>query len=64
MIGLLISLIVFCIVAGLIYYLLTMLPLPEPFKAVVMAAFIIICILVLLGWLFGSVPLPRLYLHG
>jgi len=58
MIGLLVMLIVFCIVAGLIYYLLQLLPLPPPFKNVIMIAFILICILLLLGWLFGGVDLP------
>lgn len=60
MISLLITLIVFCIIAGLVYYLLGLLPLPPPFKNVIMIAFICICILVLLGWLFGGVELPRL----
>jgi len=58
MISLLIALIVFCIVAGLIYYLLQLLPLTAPFKNVILIAFILICILVLLGWLFGGLDLP------
>lgn len=45
----LISLLVFVIVMGLIYWLLTMLPLPEPFKKVALVIFIIICILILLN---------------
>lgn len=60
MISLLITIIVFCIIAGLIYYLLQLLPLAQPFKNVIMIAFILICILVLLGWLFGGVDMPRL----
>jgi hypothetical protein len=58
MINLLILLIVFCIVAGLIYYLLTLLPLPQPFKNVIMIAFILILILVLLGFVFGGINVP------
>lgn len=60
MIGALVTLIVFCVIAGLIYYLLGLLPLPEPFKNIVIIAFICICILVLLGWLFGGIDLPRM----
>ncbi len=60
MISLLITLIVFCIVAGLIYWLLTMLPLPEPFKMIVMCAFILILILLLIGFLFGGIEMPHL----
>lgn len=58
MISLLITLIIFCIVAGLIYWLLTMLPLPDPFKTIIMVAFILILILVLLGYFFGGLDLP------
>lgn len=60
MIGALVTLIVFCVIAGLIYYLLGLLPLPEPFKQIVIIAFICICIVVLLGWLFGGIELPRM----
>lgn len=60
MISLLVTIIVFCIVAGLIYYLLQLLPLPAPFKNVIMIAFILICILLLLGFLFGGLDMPRM----
>lgn len=49
MIGLLINLIIWAVVMGLIYWLLSMLPIPEPFKKFVMVLFILICILILLG---------------
>lgn len=49
LIGLLINLLIWGIVLGLIYWLLTMLPIPEPFKKFVLVLFILICILVLLG---------------
>jgi len=55
----LIDLIIFAVVAGLIYWLLTLLPIPEPFKNVVMVAFILICIVWLLGVMFGSFPAPH-----
>ena len=51
----LISLLVFALVAGLIYWLLTLLPIPDPFKRVVLVVFIIICIIYLLAYF---VPLP------
>lgn len=64
MISLLITIIIFCIIAGLIYYLLQLLPLPQPFKNIVMIAFILICILVLLSWLFGGVEFPAIRRFG
>jgi len=42
-------LLVVIIVLGLIYWLITMLPLPAPFKTIAIVIFIIICILVLLS---------------
>ena len=47
----LIQLLVFALVAGLIYWLLTMLPIPDPFKKVVLIIFIVICVIYLLGFL-------------
>ena len=54
----LISLLIFCIVAGLIYYLLTLLPIPDPFKKAVLVIFIVICILWLVSYagVFGPGP--------
>jgi heme A synthase len=51
----LISLLVFVIVAGLIWWLLSMLPIPDPFKKVVLVIFIVICIIYLLGFV-GYMP--------
>lgn len=56
MIETLISLIIVCIVFGLIYYLVTLLPIPAPFKRIIDIAFILIAILLLLGYLGGYVP--------
>jgi hypothetical protein len=47
----LIQLLVFALVAGLIYYLLTLLPLPDPFKKAVLIIFIVICVIYLIGFL-------------
>jgi hypothetical protein len=55
--GFLIQLLVFVIVAGLIYWLLTLLPIPEPFKNIVMVIFIVICIVWLIGTLTGGFPM-------
>ena len=59
MIDMLIYLIVLCIVGGLIYYLITMLPLPDPFKRIIMIAMILIFILILLSMFMGGISLPR-----
>ncbi|MGF6641818.1 hypothetical protein [Paraburkholderia sp. MM6662-R1] len=48
----LISLLVAVLILGLLYYLITMLPLPAPFALVARVIFIVICILVLL-WYFA-----------
>jgi hypothetical protein len=55
----LVDLLIIALVAGLIYWLLTLLPIPQPFKNVVMAIFIVICIIWLLGAAFGSFPTPH-----
>lgn len=63
MIDLLITVIVFCIIGGLLYYLVSLLPLPAPFPQVIRVCVILICVLLLLGILFGGVPLPALNLR-
>jgi hypothetical protein len=55
----LISILIFIIVLGLIYYLVTLLPLPAPFKQIALIVVIIIAIL----WLIGGVGGPWLYPH-
>jgi hypothetical protein len=54
----LISLLVAVIVIGLLYYCVTLLPLPEPFKKIATVIFILIVIVWLLGFagMFGSAP--------
>jgi hypothetical protein len=54
----LISLLVLVIVFGLVYYLITLLPLPAPFKNVALIILILIAIILLLGYS-GLVPLRR-----
>jgi len=63
MINLLITIIILAIVAGLLYWLVGMLPLPEPFAQIVKVAVILICILVILGVVFGGINIPVLNLR-
>ncbi len=56
MIDALIYLIVLMVVGGLIYWLITLLPLPQPFKQIIMVAFVLIAILLVLGVFFGGIP--------
>jgi hypothetical protein len=49
----LISLLVAVIIMGLIYYCITLLPIPQPFKNIVVVIFILICIIWLVGYLPG-----------
>jgi hypothetical protein len=47
------------IVLGLIYWIITILPIPEPFKKIVLVIIAVICLLYLLSLLFGMAgPLP------
>ena len=54
MIDALIWLIVLCVVGGLVYWLITLLPLPPPFKQIILVAFVLIAILMVLGTFFGG----------
>lgn len=60
---LLVTIIIFAIVAGLVYWLVLQLPLPEPFAMIVRVAVILICILLLLGMVTGGVALPHFRLR-
>lgn len=55
MVGMLIQLLVLCLIFGIIYWVLTLLPLPEPFKMIALVIFALIVILVLLGMI-GVIP--------
>lgn len=59
MIDLLVTILVFAIVAGLLYWLVSMLPIPEPFGTIIKVCAVLICILVVLGFAFGGVDMPR-----
>jgi hypothetical protein len=59
MIELLIYIVVLCLIFGLIYYAITLMPLPDPFKNIAMIVILLVFILVLLGIIFGGVNLPK-----
>lgn len=50
----LIQLIIICLVMGLVFYLLQMLPIAEPFKTIVLVASIVVAIIYLLRFLPGA----------
>jgi hypothetical protein len=50
------SLLVMVIILGLIYWIVTLLPLPAPFKNVALVIVCVICLLYLLSILFGVAP--------
>ncbi len=58
----LVGLLIFIIVVGLLYWCVTLLPLPQPFKNIALVIVILICIIFLLNSLgvVGSGPLIRL----
>lgn len=51
LIALLVFLIKFCVVAGLIWFLITLLPLQQPWVNIIRALFVLICICILLEYL-------------
>ncbi len=50
------SLLVLVIVLGLVYWIIQELPLPEPFKKIALVIILVVCLLYLLGILFGLAP--------
>lgn len=60
LIGILVALVLWCIVGGLLYYIITLLPLPQPFKNIVTMLVLLILIVILLGLMLGWVPIPIL----
>lgn len=59
MIGLLIGLVVFALVAYLLWYCLNLLPLPPPVRIIVTVLFVLICIVCLLNYMPLSLPHGR-----
>ncbi len=59
----LIALLVLVIVFGMLFYVVRLLPLPEPFNKLAEVLVILVLVLVLLGMLFGVVSVPALRLR-
>lgn len=60
MVSLLITLIVYLVVLGLLWWVVGMLPIPAKFKQVIDVAFVLLAILLILSLFFGGgVPLVR-----
>jgi hypothetical protein len=59
LIGLLILILILGLVAGILIFAIRQMPfIPEPFKSAAIAIVCLILVIVLLGALFGQVPLP------
>lgn len=58
MISLLISILILAIIFGLIWWVVTLIPLPAPFAKVAQAAVALIFLIVLLSIAFGGVSMP------
>lgn len=64
LISLLITLLIFALVAGVIWYIINLILLPEPFGLIVRVVFMLICVLVLISFLLpfaGSLSGPYYY---
>lgn len=59
LVSVLIWIVILCIVFGLVYYIVTLLPLPEPFKRIATIAVLLLFILVLVLFALGGISLPR-----
>jgi len=53
------SVLVMIIILGLIYWVISILPIPDPFRQIALVIIVVVCLLYLLGMLFGMTgPLP------
>lgn len=59
MIEVLLYILILCIVFGLVYYIVTLLPLPDPFRRIAVIIVLIVFLIILLYALLG-LGLPRL----
>lgn len=60
LVSFLVWLLILAVVFGVVFWLLGMIPLPEPLRNLAIGALALILLLILLGALFGQVPLPPL----
>lgn len=59
--SLLITLLIYLLILGVIYWVITLLPLPAPFRTVAIVIFAVVVIVILLNFLMGgSLGLPAL----
>ena len=58
MLSLLISLLILCLILGVVYWIITMIPVPPPMTWVVRVIFAIICLVALVSLLTGSWAFP------
>lgn len=58
MLSLLISLIILCIILAVVYWILTMIPVPPPMVWIVRVVFALICLIAVLSLLLGGWTLP------
>lgn len=64
MISLLIDLIFVAIAGGLLYWIVSLLPIPQPFKQIALVCVLLICLLWLLSGFFGGVGYaPHTHFH-
>jgi hypothetical protein len=56
MIELLVTILIWVLIGGLIWWLVSLIPLPPPFKQVALVILLLIGIILLIGLLYGSVP--------
>lgn len=56
MIEVLLTILVWCIVLGLLYWIVQLVPLPPPFKNVALVVVLLIGLVTLLGFVFGWFP--------
>jgi hypothetical protein len=58
MISLLVSLLIICLVAGLVLWIISLIPLPPPWGRVAQAIVALIILIVLINWMIPMVPHP------
>ena len=58
MLSLLISLLILCLILGIVWWILSMIPIPPPFVWVVRVVFAIICLIALISLFTGSWAFP------
>jgi heme A synthase len=58
--NLLFTLLIYLLILGVIYWVITLIPLPPPFKTVALVIFAVIVIFLLFGLLTGGMGLPAL----